>query len=184
MPLRLVANRAQLMADLDWCFDWPPPARKDRAAARQPLRFCSPVLAAGSCPDSGILQQRHLPAGGDLGQAPKAAPVADYPPNEEAEKLEGRKTVGFLPLRTISGLKRALGPMRLLHPDRAWRGVGEQGRQERRVSVVAMVLKLRPLNHAQRAIGWAVAPGSKISAAAPKAGGGSEKTVCPPVLTT
>ena len=115
-------NRAQLMADLDLVLDWASSRARDRASGQGNL-FDLLGSAATTEPSS----------------APRAAPVADYPPNEKL-KLE-KELVGFYlsdhPLKQLSRSMRLLTPIGLAsleeQPDKA------------RVSVVAMVAELRPL---------------------------------------
>ena len=126
-------NRAQLMADLDLVLDWAISRARDRASGQGNL-FDLLSGAAGDPTAQGAASGR-----GDLSTAPKAAPVADYPPNEKL-KLE-KELVGFY--LSDHPLKPLARPMRLLTP------IGLATLQEQadkaRVSVVAMVAELRPV---------------------------------------
>jgi DNA polymerase-3 subunit alpha len=126
--LEPAANRAQLMADLDLVLDWAGSRAKDRASGQGNL---FDLLGGGGSPaaDPG--------AAGDLSTAPKAAPVADYPPKEKL-RLE-KELVGFYlsdhPLRQLARPIRLLSPIGL--------GTLEEQADKARVSVVAMVPELR-----------------------------------------
>ncbi len=135
------ANRAQLMADLDLILDWASSRAKDRASGQGNLfdLFASAAPAsqapAGDGPDGAV------PAAiADLSTAPKAAPVADYPPNEKL-RLE-KELVGFY--LSDHPLKQLTRPLRLLSP------IGlaslEEQPDKARVSVVAMVPEIRQVN--------------------------------------
>ena len=67
------ANRAQLMADLELVLDWASSRARDRASGQGNLFD----LFAAPAADSGA-------ASADLATAPKAAPVADYPPGRSS----------------------------------------------------------------------------------------------------
>ncbi len=126
------ANRAQLMADLDLILDWASSRARDRASGQGNLFD----LLAGSTAAPGPA----TPGGGDsLSTAPKAAPVADYPPTEKL-RLE-KELVGFY--LSDHPLKQLTRPIRLLSAV----GLGslEEQADKARVSVVAMVSGLRPV---------------------------------------
>ena len=80
--LEAKANRAQLMADLDLVLDWASGRAKDRASGQGNLFD----LFAAAAPDAAAPTT-------DLSTAPKAAPVADYPPREKL-RLE-KELLGF-----------------------------------------------------------------------------------------
>lgn len=124
------ANRAQLMADLDLIADWAASRARDRASGQGNLfdLLGGGADAAGS-PDAGT----------DLSTAPKAAPVADYPPTEKL-RLE-KELVGFY--LSDHPLKQLCRPMQLLSPLAL--GSLEEQADKARVSVVAMVSGLRPV---------------------------------------
>ena len=130
--LEPAGNRAQLMADLDLVLDWAGSRAKDRASGQGNLFDLFGNTDACTTPEPAGLR-------GDLSTAPKAAPVADYPPNEKL-KLE-KELVGFY--LSDHPLKQLARPMRLLTP------IGLASLQEQtdkaRVSVVAMVAELRPV---------------------------------------
>ena len=123
------ANRAQLMADLDLILDWASSRAKDRASGQGNLFD----LFAAPAADSG-------PAPADLSTAPKAAPVADYPPREKL-KLE-KELLGFYisdhPLRQLGSQVNLLAPIGLASL--------EEQADKAKVSVVAMVAELRQVN--------------------------------------
>ena len=121
------ANRAQLMADLDLILDWSSSRAKDRASGQGNL-FDLLGGAAASAADGGP---------GDISTAPKAAPVADYPPTEKL-RLE-KELVGFY--LSDHPLKQLGRPIRLLSAV----GLGslEEQADKARVSVVAMVPEIR-----------------------------------------
>ena len=125
------ANRAQLMADLDLIVDWAASRCRDRASGQGNLFDLlggSGAAAAGA--DGGL---------NDLSTAPKAAPVADYPPTEKL-RLE-KELVGFY--LSDHPLKQLTRPLQLLSP----LGLGslEEQADKARVSVVGMVSGLRPV---------------------------------------
>ncbi|MEB3348599.1 MAG: DNA polymerase III subunit alpha [Cyanobacteriota bacterium] len=119
------ANRAQLMADLDLVLDWATSRARDRASGQGSLLDLLGGSAASQQPGDG------------LASAPKAAPVADYPPTEKL-KLE-KELVGFYlsdhPLKQLSPRVRLLSPIGLASLD-------DQA-DKARVSVVVMVSELR-----------------------------------------
>jgi DNA polymerase III subunit alpha len=120
------SNRAQLMADLDLILDWASSRAKDRASGQGNLFD----LFAAPAADSAV-------ATTDLSTAPKAAPVADYPPREKL-KLE-KELLGFYisdhPLRQLGSQVNLLAPIGL--------GSLEEQADKAKVSVVAMVAELR-----------------------------------------
>ena len=121
------ANRAQLMADLDLVLEWASSRARDRASGQGNLLD----LLAGPAADPGAAGSP------DRSAAPKAAPVADYPPTEKL-RLE-KELLGFYisdhPLRQLAGRVKLLAPIALAsleeQPDKA------------KVSVVAMVSEMR-----------------------------------------
>ncbi|MCS5700034.1 DNA polymerase III subunit alpha [Cyanobium sp. FGCU-52] len=119
-------NRAQLMADLDLVLDWAGSRAKDRASGQGNLFD----LLATPAEDA---------AGGaaDLSTAPRAAAVADYPPQEKL-KLE-KELLGFYlsdhPLRQLAGSLRLLSPIAL--------ATLEEQADKAKVSAVVMVPELR-----------------------------------------
>ena len=123
------ANRAQLMADLDLILDWASSRAKDRASGQG--NFFD--LFAAPAADSG-------PAPADLSTAPKAAPVADYPPREKL-KLE-KELLGFYisdhPLRQLGSQVNLLAPIGLASL--------EEQADKAKVTVVVMVAELRQVN--------------------------------------
>jgi len=123
------ANRAQLMADLDLILDWASSRAKDRASGQGNLFD----LFAAPAADSG-------PAPADLSTAPKAAPVADYPPREKL-KLE-KELLGFYisdhPLRQLGSQVNLLAPIGLASL--------EEQADKAKVTVVVMVAELRQVN--------------------------------------
>ncbi|MBC1260999.1 DNA polymerase III subunit alpha [Synechococcus sp. BSF8S] len=116
------ANRAQLMADLDLVLDWASSRARDRASGQGNLFD----LMAGV-----------TSAQADQSTAPKAAPVADYPPKEKL-RLE-KELVGFYlsdhPLRQLARPIQMLSPISL--------GRLEEQADKARVSVVAMLPEVR-----------------------------------------
>lgn len=120
------ANRAQLMADLDLVLDWASSRARDRLNGQGNLfdLFATPAETAGSTP---AVQST----------APKAAPVADYPPKEKL-RLE-KELVGFYlsdhPLRQLARPIQMLSPISL--------GRLEEQADKARVSVVAMLPEVR-----------------------------------------
>jgi DNA polymerase-3 subunit alpha len=123
------SNRAQLMADLDLILDWASSRAKDRASGQGNLFD----LFAAPAADSAVVTT-------DLSTAPKAAPVADYPPREKL-KLE-KELLGFYisdhPLRQLGSQVNLLAPIGL--------GSLEEQADKAKVSVVAMVAELRQVN--------------------------------------
>jgi DNA polymerase-3 subunit alpha len=125
------ANRAQLMADLDLIVDWAASRARDRASGQGNLFD----LLGGGAADSAAAE----PGSADLSTAPKAAPVADYPPTEKL-RLE-KELVGFY--LSDHPLKQLTRPVQLLSPV----GLGslEEQADKARVSVVGMVSAPRPV---------------------------------------
>jgi DNA polymerase-3 subunit alpha len=125
--LQAGANRAQLMADLDLILDWANSRARDRASGQGNLFD----LMAAAAPESGTE---------DRSTAPKAAPVADYPPTEKL-KLE-KELLGFYisdhPLRQLSSQVSLLSPIGLARL--------EEQSDKAKVSIVAMVPELRQVN--------------------------------------
>ncbi|MCT0219300.1 DNA polymerase III subunit alpha [Synechococcus sp. CS-1329] len=123
------ANRAQLMADLDLVLDWASSRARDRLSGQGNLfdLFATPEAAPAGAPI--------IPS-----TAPKAAPVADYPPKEKL-RLE-KELVGFYlsdhPLRQLARPIRMLSPISL--------GRLEEQADKARVSVVAMLPEVRQVN--------------------------------------
>jgi DNA polymerase-3 subunit alpha len=126
--LQANANRAQLMADLDLVLEWANSRARDRASGQGSLLD---LLGGGGEQTPGV-------SGAAL--APKAAPVADYPPNDKL-KLE-KELLGFYlsdhPLKQLSGAVRLLSPISL--------GSLEEQADKAKVSLVAMVADLRQVN--------------------------------------
>ncbi len=126
--LQAGANRAQLMADLDLVLDWASSRARDRASGQGNL---FDLLAGASAADV---------ASDDRSTAPKAAPVADYPPTEKL-KLE-KELLGFYisdhPLRQLSAQVTLLSPIGLARL--------EEQSDKAKVSIVAMVPELRQVN--------------------------------------
>ena len=118
------ANRAQLMADLDLLLDWASSRAKDRDSGQGNLFD----LMASSADAEGAT---------DLSHAPKAAPVADYPPTEKL-RLE-KELVGFYlsdhPLKQLSPTSRLLAPIGL--------GSLEEQPDKAKVSAIAMIAEMR-----------------------------------------
>ena len=117
-------NRAQLMADLDLLLDWASSRAKDRDSGQGNL---FDLMASA--------QDADAPA--DLSLAPKASPVADYPP---AEKLRLEKElVGFYlsdqPLKQLTAPAKLLAPIGL--------GSHEEQPDKTKVSAIAMISELR-----------------------------------------
>jgi len=118
-------NRAQLMADLDLLLDWASTRAKDRDSGQGNLfdLMAAPADAADA------------PA--DLSLAPKAAPVADYPPTEKL-RLE-KDLVGFYlsdhPLKQLSASASLLAPIGL--------GSLEEQADKAKVSAIAMISEFR-----------------------------------------
>ena len=121
------ANRAQLMADLDLILVWANSRARDRASGQGNL---FDLLAGATA----------APGAGDQSTAPKAAPVADYPPTEKL-KLE-KELLGFYisdhPLRQLSAQVSLLSPISLARL--------EEQADKAKVSIVAMVPELRQVN--------------------------------------
>ena len=127
--LQANANRAQLMADLDLVLEWANSRARDRA-----LGFDQGVLdllGGGGEQKPGI-------SGAAL--APKAAPVADYPPNDKLK--HEKELLGFYisdhPLKQLSSAVRLLAPISL--------GSLEEQADKAKVSLIAMVADLRQVN--------------------------------------
>lgn len=118
------SNRAQLMADLDLLIDWASSRAKDRESGQGSLfdLMASPTEEEG-------------PA--DLSLAPKASPVADYPPTEKL-RLE-KDLVGFYlsdhPLKQLAPPARLLAPIGL--------GALEEQADKSKVSAIAMISEYR-----------------------------------------
>jgi DNA polymerase-3 subunit alpha len=131
------ANRAQLMADLDLIVDWAASRARDRASGQGNLFDLLGGLGGGGAGDGP--DAAGTGAGNDISTAPKAAPVADYPPTEKL-RLE-KELVGFY--LSDHPLKQLTRPLQLLSP----LGLGslEEQSDKARVSVVAMVSALRPV---------------------------------------
>ncbi|SBO42401.1 DNA polymerase III subunit alpha [Cyanobium sp. NIES-981] len=125
-------NRAQLMADLDLILDWASSRARDRASGQGNL---FDLVAAGGAEAAGPEA-----GGGDLGTAPKAAPVKDYPPTEKL-RLE-KELVGFYlsdhPLKQLGRPVRLLSPVALTNLDEL--------ADKAKVSAVVMVPELRQVN--------------------------------------
>ncbi|MFM9110982.1 MAG: DNA polymerase III subunit alpha [Prochlorococcaceae cyanobacterium] len=119
------ANRAQLMADLDLVLEWATARARDRASGQGSLLD---LLGGGAGSKAG---------GAGAAQAPKAAPVADYPPTDKL-RLE-KELVGFYlsdhPLKQLSSGVRLLSAIGL--------GALEEQADKAKVSVVVMVTELR-----------------------------------------
>jgi len=117
------------MADLELVLDWASSRARDRASGQGNLfdLFAAPAVDSGA-------------ASADLATAPKAAPVADYPPREKL-KLE-KELLGFYisdhPLRQLGSQVNLLAPIGL--------GSLEEQVDKAKVSVVAMVAELRQVN--------------------------------------
>ncbi len=130
--LEASANRAQLMADLDLVLDWAASRARDRASGQGNLFDLLSAAAPAAADDSGGGAER-----GDLSTAPKAAPVADYPPTEKL-RLE-KELVGFYlsdhPLKQLASRVKLLSPLAL--------GSLEEQADKARVSAVVMVPELR-----------------------------------------
>jgi DNA polymerase-3 subunit alpha len=128
------ANRAQLMADLDLVVDWAASRAKDRASGQGNLFDLLGAASASAAPGSAAVSD--APAG-DLATAPKAAPVADYPPTEKL-RLE-KELLGFYisdhPLRQLAAQVKLLAPISLANL--------EEQADKARVSAVVMVPELR-----------------------------------------
>ena len=126
--LQAGANRAQLMADLDLILDWANSRARDRASGQGNL---FDLMAGNGSADA---------SGDDRSTAPKAAPVADYPPTEKL-KLE-KELLGFYisdhPLRQLSTQVSLLSPIGLARL--------EEQADKAKVSIVAMVPELRQVN--------------------------------------
>jgi DNA polymerase-3 subunit alpha len=124
------ANRAQLMADLDLVLDWASSRAKDRASGQGNLLDLLGGLGGASGAAAGG-------GSGSLSTAPKAAPVADYPPTEKL-RLE-KELVGFYlsdhPLKQLAPKVKLLSPVAL--------GSLEELADKAKVSAVVMVPELR-----------------------------------------
>jgi DNA polymerase-3 subunit alpha len=127
--LEASANRAQLMADLDLIADWAASRARDRASGQGNLFDLMGGSGSAAAAETGH----------DLSTAPKAAPVADYPPTEKL-RLE-KDLVGFY--LSDHPLKQLTRPLQLLSP-LALGNLDEQV-DKARVSVVGMVSGLRPV---------------------------------------
>jgi len=128
------ANRAQLMADLDLVLDWASSRAKDRASGQGNLFDLFGGGGSAPADDAGA----GAGAGGaSLSTAPKAAPVADYPPTEKL-RLE-KELVGFYlsdhPLKQLAPKVKLLSPLAL--------GSLEEQADKAKVSAVVMVPELR-----------------------------------------
>ena len=125
--LEAKANRAQLMADLDLVLDWASSRARDRASGQGNL---FDLLGGGADQSAGD-------SSGDLSTAPKAAPVADYPPTEKL-RLE-KELVGFYlsdhPLKQLASQVKLLSPVSL--------AALEEQADRAKVSAVVMVPELR-----------------------------------------
>ncbi len=121
------ANRAQLIADLDFVIDWANSRARDRITGQGNL---FDLVANPS--DSN--QQA------DVSMAPKSKPVSDYPPSEKL-RLE-KELVGFYlsdhPLKQLAPSSKLIAPIGLIclddQPDKS------------KVSVVAMIPEMRQVN--------------------------------------
>ncbi|MFM7653057.1 MAG: DNA polymerase III subunit alpha, partial [Vulcanococcus sp.] len=140
------ANRAQLMADLDLIVDWAASRARDRASGQGNLFDLLGGLGGAASAAGGDGAGSDGDAAGaadaglnDISTAPKAAPVADYPPTEKL-RLE-KELVGFY--LSDHPLKQLTRPLQLLSP----LGLGslEEQADKARVSVVGMVSGLRPV---------------------------------------
>ena len=118
------ANRAQLMADLELLLDWASSRAKDRDSGQGNL---FDLMAAPADADGPT----------DLSLAPKASPVADYPPTEKL-RLE-KELVGFYlsdhPLKQLTPSSRLLAPIGL--------GSLEEQPDKAKVSAITMITELR-----------------------------------------
>ncbi|MEX0589159.1 MAG: DNA polymerase III subunit alpha [Cyanobium sp.] len=130
------ANRAQLMADLELVIDWASSRAKDRASGQGNL---FDLLGGGVDSGSGSADPISA-AAADHSTAPKAAPVADYPPTEKL-RLE-KELVGFYlsdhPLKQLAKQVKLLSPVAL--------GNLEEMADKAKVSAVVMVAELRQVN--------------------------------------
>ncbi|MFM7634367.1 MAG: DNA polymerase III subunit alpha, partial [Cyanobacteriota bacterium] len=128
------ANRAQLMADLDLVLDWASSRAKDRASGQGNL---FDLFGGGAGGSDGQAGSAVAGLSGDLSTAPKAAPVADYPPTEKL-RLE-KELVGFYlsdhPLKQVASQVKLLSPVAL--------GQLEEQADKAKVSAVVMVPELR-----------------------------------------
>jgi len=127
------ANRAQLMADLDLVLDWASSRAKDRASGQGNLLDLLGGLGGGAEGAGGVAAG----AAGSLSTAPRAVPVADYPPTEKL-RLE-KELVGFYlsdhPLKQLAPKVKLLSPVAL--------GTLEELADKAKVSAVVMVPELR-----------------------------------------
>jgi DNA polymerase-3 subunit alpha len=129
------ANRAQLMADLDLVLDWASSRAKDRASGQGNLLDLLGGLGGSADPAAAAASGGG--GSGSLSTAPKAAPVADYPPTEKL-RLE-KELVGFYlsdhPLKQLAPKVKLLSPLAL--------GSLEEQADKAKVSAVVMVPELR-----------------------------------------
>jgi DNA polymerase-3 subunit alpha len=129
------ANRAQLMADLDLVLDWASSRAKDRASGQGNLLDLLGGLGGG--PEDAGVGGAAAGGAGSLSTAPKAAPVADYPPTEKL-RLE-KELVGFYlsdhPLKQLAPKVKLLSPLAL--------GSLDEQADKAKVSAVVMVPELR-----------------------------------------
>ena len=118
-------NRAQLMADLDLLLDWASSRAKDRDSGQ------------GNLFDLMAAPADAVDAPADLSLAPKASPVADYPPTEKL-RLE-KDLVGFYlsdhPLKQLSASASLLAPIGL--------GSLDEQADKTKVSAIAMISEFR-----------------------------------------
>jgi len=122
-------NRAQLMADLDLVLDWASSRARDRASGQGNL-----LDLLGGSSDAGSDGEGAASAATN---APKAAPVRDYP-SQEKLRLE-KELVGFY--LSDHPLKQLAKPVQLLSP-LALAALEEQA-DKAKVSAVVMVSELR-----------------------------------------
>jgi DNA polymerase-3 subunit alpha len=117
------------MADLDLVLEWANSRARDRALGFD--QFVLDLLGGGGEQTPGI-------SGAAL--APKAAPVADFPPNDKLK--HEKELLGFYisdhPLKQLSGAVRLLAPISL--------GSLEEQADKAKVSLIAMVAELRQVN--------------------------------------
>ena len=120
------ANRAQLMADLDLVLDWASARARDRASGQGNLWD---LLGDANTEGANSAVEAIL--------APKAAPVAEYAPNDKL-RLE-KEVVGFYlsdhPLKQWSGALRLLAPIGLASL--------EEQADRAKISLLAMVAECR-----------------------------------------
>jgi DNA polymerase III subunit alpha len=121
----LESNRNQLMQDLDLILEWAQSRAKDRAVGQGNL---FDLLGATSAAGSSSFES-----------APKAAPVADYPPQEKL-KLE-KDLLGFYisdhPLKSIQQAAKVLAPINLSDLGDKQEGVT--------LSAIVMISTLKPV---------------------------------------